>query len=55
MSVFLLSEADRAEIAVDADVCVVGAGIAGLVLATRLARSKRRIVVVESGGKAFGS
>ncbi len=51
MSVFLLSEADRAEIAVDADVCVVGAGIAGLVLATRLARSKRRVVVVESGGR----
>jgi choline dehydrogenase-like flavoprotein len=33
-----------------ADVVVVGAGIAGLLLATRLSRSGRRVVVLESGG-----
>lgn len=33
--------------------CVVGAGTAGLLLATRLARSRRRVVVLESGGLRF--
>ena len=33
--------------------CVVGAGIAGLLLATRLARRNRKVIVVESGGTSF--
>ncbi|WP_173087969.1 GMC family oxidoreductase [Devosia sp. 1635] len=33
--------------------CVVGAGIAGLLLATRLARHNRKVIVVESGTVAF--
>jgi choline dehydrogenase-like flavoprotein len=33
--------------------CVVGAGIAGLLLATRLARRKRRVIVLESGSLRF--
>lgn len=33
--------------------CVVGAGVAGLLLATRLARSKRRVIVLESGSMRF--
>ena len=35
----------------DADVCVVGAGPAGLVLARELAARGRRIVLLESGGR----
>ena len=38
----------------DANFCVVGAGIAGLLLATRLARqSNRKVIVLESGSLAF--
>lgn len=35
----------------DADVCIVGAGPAGLTLARELATRERRIVVLESGGR----
>ena len=35
-----------------ADVCIVGAGIAGLVLADRLRGQGRRVVVLESGGRS---
>lgn len=34
----------------DVPVCVIGAGIAGLLVASRIARSGQRVVVVESGG-----
>jgi choline dehydrogenase-like flavoprotein len=40
---------DGAEL--DAEVCVVGAGPAGLVLARELAARRRRVVVLESGGR----
>lgn len=36
---------------IDADVLVIGAGIAGLILATRLAAAGRHVVVLESGGE----
>lgn len=36
-----------------ADHCIVGAGIAGLLLATRLARHNRKVIVLESGGLTF--
>jgi choline dehydrogenase-like flavoprotein len=35
----------------EADVLVVGAGIAGLLVATRLASAGKRVIVLESGGK----
>ena len=35
----------------DADVCIVGAGPAGLTIARELARRHRRIVLLESGGR----
>src|SRR5690606_13576394 len=37
----------------DTHFCVVGAGIAGLLLATRLARQNRKVIVLESGSLAF--
>ncbi|MEO1398418.1 MAG: FAD-dependent oxidoreductase, partial [Pseudomonadota bacterium] len=41
-------DADRAE---TSDVCIIGAGIAGLFLATRLTARGLRVVVLESGGR----
>lgn len=50
MALRILSEACSQTTELCASVCIVGAGIAGLVAATRLARDrKRRIVVLESG------
>lgn len=39
--------------ALAADLCIVGAGPAGLTIARELARSKLNIVVLESGGFEF--
>jgi choline dehydrogenase-like flavoprotein len=54
MALRILNESLSQTTELSASVCIVGAGIAGLVAATRLARDKnRRIVVLESGfGKA---
>jgi choline dehydrogenase-like flavoprotein len=50
MALRILSESLFQTTELSASVCIVGAGIAGLIAATRLARDKnRRIVVVESG------
>ena len=50
MTVRKLVDTARASTSVSATVCVVGAGIAGLTAATRLARDRRvRVVIVESG------
>jgi choline dehydrogenase-like flavoprotein len=38
---------------IEADVAVVGAGPAGIVLALELARANRRVVLIESGGESF--
>jgi choline dehydrogenase-like flavoprotein len=43
--------ADPADAPAHADIAVVGGGIAGLIAATRLARTGKRVIVVESGGR----
>lgn len=40
---------------VTGDLCVVGAGIAGLLLAIRVARGGRKVIVLESGKRKFDS
>ena len=37
----------------DADVCIIGAGAAGIAIARRLSASRLRTVVLESGGLEF--
>src|ERR1700730_5996656 len=39
------------DISVSADVAVIGAGVAGLVLADRLRKAGKRVVVLESGNR----
>lgn len=39
--------------AVEAPICIVGAGVAGLLLAWRLARRGKRVLLIESGGTSF--
>jgi len=43
--------AESADLALDADVGIIGGGIAGLVLAARLADAGLRVIVLESGGR----
>jgi 2-polyprenyl-6-methoxyphenol hydroxylase-like FAD-dependent oxidoreductase len=49
MAVRFLHESGEGNISLSASVCVVGAGMAGLIAARRLARSGLRVIVVESG------
>src|SRR5918911_992075 len=44
----------RLDVDLDADVCVVGAGIAGMTTAYLLAREGRRVVVLDDGAIAGG-
>ena len=37
----------------NADVCIIGAGVAGQTLAMRLANSKLKVLIIESGGSDF--
>jgi choline dehydrogenase-like flavoprotein len=45
-----LSASDDSRLTAKCSVCVVGGGIAGLIAASRLSASGRRVVVLESGG-----
>jgi choline dehydrogenase-like flavoprotein len=47
-----LSQSTERQASAHADVVVVGAGLAGLVLAARLSRSGMRVLVLESGGES---
>ncbi len=49
MTVRSLDEGTAEPVALDARVCVIGAGIAGLLLGLRLARQGHRVVMLESG------
>lgn len=52
MRVSCLSEIED-ERFVEAPICIVGAGVAGLLLACRLAQRGKRVLLLESGGTAF--
>lgn len=52
MRVVRLSEIED-ERFVEAPICIVGAGVAGLLLACRLAQRGKRVVLLESGGPGF--
>jgi choline dehydrogenase-like flavoprotein len=54
MALRVLDQVSSQRTELSASVCIVGAGVAGLIVATRLARIKKlRIVVVESGLKTL--
>src|ERR1700744_5253648 len=54
MALRILDQVFSQKTELSASVCIVGAGVAGLIAATRLARVKKlRIVVVESGLKTI--
>jgi choline dehydrogenase-like flavoprotein len=52
MRVFRLSEIE-ADRDVETPICIIGAGVAGLLLACRLAHRGKRVLLLESGGMAF--
>lgn len=53
MAVFDLMRPADARVSLRAPICIIGAGMAGLTIARRLAKAGRRVVVLESGGGAF--
>ncbi len=53
--IFDLNESTQSETHVTCDVCVIGAGAAGLYLASRLSRGVLCVIVLEAGGATCGS
>jgi choline dehydrogenase-like flavoprotein len=51
VAIFDLAENDTATLRHEAEFCVVGSGLAGLLVAWRRASAGRRVVVLESGGR----
>ncbi|WP_428413662.1 FAD-dependent oxidoreductase [Pararhizobium sp.] len=49
MTVHDLTETSLLSPSISGDLCVVGGGIAGLLLAMRIANAGRKVIVVESG------
>lgn len=54
VAIFDLAESDTAALRRDAEFCVVGSGLSGLIIAWRLASAGRRVVILESGGRQPG-
>lgn len=52
MPIHRLSEIEG-RLSVEAPICIVGAGVAGLLAALRLARAGKRVILLESGGQSF--
>lgn len=52
MAIHRLSEIEDSR-SVETPICIIGAGVAGLLAALRLARAGKRVVLLESGGHAF--
>lgn len=50
-----LNESPQPDTQATCDVCVIGAGAAGLYLASRLSRDGLRVILLEAGGAACGS
>lgn len=50
-----LNESTRPETHATCDVCVIGAGAAGIYLASRLSHGGLRVIVLEAGGETCGS
>ena len=53
MSIFNLSDCEEVGTKRFAPICFIGAGIAGLLAAHKIARQGRRVMVIESGTEAF--
>ncbi len=51
MTAFLDARADELPERIDTEVCVIGAGAAGITLARELAANGRKVLLVESGGE----
>lgn len=50
-----LTKSGRAEMDLTCDVCIIGAGAAGLYLANRLSVAGRKVIVLEAGGETCGA
>jgi len=55
LSIHNLSDSKEGFRSVSTDVCIIGAGMAGLMAARRIAATGRSVVVLESGGLEFDS
>lgn len=53
MTISNLSSVVAADTTISGELCVIGAGIAGLLLAHRIAKAGRRVIVIESGADHF--
>lgn len=53
MTICALPQADTVQTVRTAPICIIGGGIAGLLVAMRLARSAQRVMIVESGIDIF--